>query len=217
MGCQVNIKSVCVFAGGWSFSQVDLTKIPEGYRIACNDAAYNLEQLGIKVDEVVSMDRLWSELRWEWMKERARETYLRDAACKNLSATGLEWCHIFRNQRGDNIAFAPGPQMLNGNHTGYCALNRVYQLKPQVAFLFGFDLALGPKGQRHWYGYQGVGPKDGSSSGYQLQHWANEMVRAKKEFDRVKVRVVNVSTRSIITAFEKLTPQQLGIAKASAA
>jgi hypothetical protein len=48
-----------VVAGGWSVSQVDLSRIP-GTIIAINDSAIHLPRFDI----VVSMDRLWTEHRW---------------------------------------------------------------------------------------------------------------------------------------------------------
>lgn len=203
-------ETVSIVCGGWSFSLVDPMKLP-GYIIAVNDSSVNLSLLGVEPDEVVSMDRLWTEHRWPYLCEREDTTYLRDSAAKGVAYKGKDWCHIFQNQRGSRVAFAPGEQWLNGNHSAYCALNRAYQLKPRTLLLFGLDFQMGPHGQRHWYGYQGVGPQDGNSSGYNFLQWAGEMALAKVEFDRVKVTVINVSKRSIITAFKKADPVALGL------
>jgi hypothetical protein len=207
----VKFETVSIVAGGWSFSLVDPHKLP-GYVIAVNDAAYNLHKLGVRVDEVVSMDRLWSELRYPWLQERAGLTYLRDAAAKKLGEH--DWLRRFQNVRGTGrIAFAPADNWLNGDHSGHCALNRAYQIKPNTLLLFGFDFGLGPQGQRHWYPYQGVGPQDGSASGYKPEIWTEQMTMARIDFNRVKVTVINVSRNSRIRCFTKAEPKDLGLHK----
>jgi hypothetical protein len=206
---------VSVVAGGWSFSEVDQSKIPSPI-IAVNDAAVHLSKAR-QVDCVVSMDRLWAENRWDWMVERGRNAYLRDAATKNLNHAGYDWLTVFKNGNKAASKFSTDPGTIEGDHSGYCALNVAYQWRPKRIYMFGFDMRLGPRGQRHWYGYQGWGPKDNSASGYRLVQWCKDMEVAAHCFHEAGIEVINVSSRSAITAFEKRRPNEMGFACSTSA
>src|SRR4051812_47563396 len=62
--CFVAGEIISVVGAGWSVSQIDLSRIP-GEIIAINDSAVHLPRFDI----VVSMDRLWTEHRYEWMRK----------------------------------------------------------------------------------------------------------------------------------------------------
>lgn len=195
---------VSLVCGGFSFIEVDHNKLP-GIIVSVNDAAVHLLR---KSDEVVSMDRLWMENRWDFLKARALPFYGRRNAIKNLPGFDkLPWFHAFENQLEPTFEAEPA---LHGEHSGWCALNRCWQLRPDVLYIFGLDLALGPNGQRHWYAPQNFGPAEGTTSGYRPKRWADQMSKAKAYFDGINCAVVNVSSRSIITAFKRKTPVELG-------
>ncbi len=63
---------ITVLAGGWSASRFDLHKLP-GTIIAVNDAAYYAPRW----DLCVSMDRLWSENRWQLITKCGKPVWLR--------------------------------------------------------------------------------------------------------------------------------------------
>jgi hypothetical protein len=199
-----------IVAGGYSFKEVDHQKIPHPV-IAVNDALLYLE---CEVDFVVSMDRLWTEARWPIMHERTIPAFLRTAALKRVPYYGCDWvfpfvCDHTTAQFGDTI------NHLNGSNSGTCALNLAYVMKPTELYLFGFDMQPGPKGQRRWYpladweearGYNGT-------KGYKFGQWINEMILIRSQFNAISTHVFNVSSRSLITAFEIVTPKQLGWSK----
>jgi hypothetical protein len=199
-----------VVAGGYSFSEVDHQKIPHPV-ISVNDALLYLE---CGVELIVSMDRLWTEGRWDILCDRKIKSYIRTAALKRVKFQDKDWCRPFvcnhtSAQFGDQLS------EMNGANSGYCALNLAYIFRPTELYLFGFDMQPGPKGQRRWYPLTPweVERNYGPTTGYKFGSWANDMVVAAKMFDDIGTRVFNVSTRSLITSFDHVTPEQLGVAK----
>jgi len=85
---------VTIVAGGWSVRNVAIDRLC-GQVIAVNEAAFHLPK---PPAIVVSMDRLWTEHRWEWLTIRAGEAWLRRSAVQNLDvarARAEGWLHVF--------------------------------------------------------------------------------------------------------------------------
>lgn len=198
---------ISVVAGGWSFSKVPHSRVP-GYLIAVNDSAYYMRRR-IGVDEIVSMDRLWSEHRWAWMQMKQTAAYLRRSALKSLphALQNGEWLHTFECDHETSI-FSIDPARLNGQNSGICALNRAWLLKPKVLFLFGFDMQNGPAGERHWHPpYPWTA--EWSTGEKKFIDWTREFDLIAQQFKNIGTRVWNVSERTRIRSFPILRPKDI--------
>ncbi len=200
---------VSVVGGGWSFSEVDQSMVP-GHIIAVNDAAKHLERW----DAAVSMDHRWAENRWKFLVEKARPTWLRHKYRKLAENMVCDWVTWFRCDE-KTVIFGPQPDLLNGSNSGVVALNLAWLLRPQALFMFGFDMQRGPRGESHWYpNYEWrteSNPK--GTSVPVLNRWAGEMNAVRWQMERAGIRVLNVSSRSKIEAFQRVTPRALGMGR----
>lgn len=196
---------VSVIAGGWSFREVDHHKVP-GTIIVINDGLVFFER---PPDFVCSMDRLWTEERWEHIKEAKRETYIRRNALKRLQPDpSWLWFHKFENNN-DGRPFTTVRTHMNGASSGACGLNLAYTMKPTELYMFGFDMCVSPKGEAHWYPQYQWAKKTGT--GY--NSWPRDFETYALQFMNAGCKVLNVSRYSKITSFRRVSPQELGIAK----
>lgn len=200
-------KRVSIVAGGWSFEGVDHAKLP-GIVIAINDSGIWLNKLP---DYILSMDRLWTEGRWERLCGLSIQTYLRRDACKNVLAGNRPWCRQF-NCDIRNQTFSSEYLTLNGDNSGTCGLNLSWQMKPKELFLFGFDMCRSPDGKPYWYPPYAWASSRGGTSGGKYKAWAKRMKAAADQFAAIGTRVFNVSPKSAIECFEKVSAKELGIA-----
>lgn len=195
---------VSVVAGGWSFVGEGWDKcILPGQVIAVNDAAIHLPH----PDIIVSMDRLWTENRWDQICARRLPTYLRRAAVQNKDWERLPFIQVFECDHETNpVLMSPGPSTLNGTNSGICGINKAYTMRPQEIWLFGFDMQLGPSNQAHWYPpyawSTSTGPK-------RLQEWSTQFGVIARQCRAAGIKVVNASSRSLIRDFERATPRDL--------
>jgi hypothetical protein len=176
------MKQVTIIAGGWSATRVDLRRVP-GFVIAVNDAAVYAPRW----DAAVSMDRLWFENRHEQVLKSGKPLYMRENAirsrgehaaverfaCDHASTTMAEKSDVLR---------------LNGTHSGFCALNLAYQMLPEEIFLIGFDMQLGPRGERHWFRDYPWSNGGGSGAG-KLGEWAAQFKTAGAQMRKARISV----------------------------
>jgi hypothetical protein len=196
---------VSIIGGGWSFREVDHSKIP-GLIIAVNDGLVYLER---RPDCVLSMDRVWTEQRWEQIKTACAQTYIRRNVLKNVRPDpSWTWFHQFENNN-DGRALSPDDTVLNGANSGACAVNLAYCLRPKHLYLFGFDMCLSPDGKSHWYPQYSWAKKQGS--GYNA--WPHDFNLYAQQFKAAGVHVVNVSKYSRIIAFPKVSARELGVGR----
>lgn len=202
--------TISVIGGGFSFLEVDQRKVP-GYKIGCNDAA--LLMAG-GVDDAVSMDRLWSENRWNTLCLRLKGTWLRRSAVQNIDWADRErkWLRIFECDN-ESVKFSETPDTLNGTNTGTCALNLAYLLRPRELFLFAFDMCKPATGSPYWYPpYPWAAPTGGTSNG-KYKSWAAEFNSIALAFASIGTKVINVSSVSKITCFNRVSPKDIGVGK----
>jgi hypothetical protein len=142
----VSASAITLLAGGWSASGVDLHWLP-GKVIAVNDAAIYAP----RVDFVVSMDRMWVEARFARVVKFGKSLWLRRSTLRNI----VRWQDVPRVTAFDcdhtSTTLSVTPDTLNGTHSGFCALNLAYLLRPRRLYLVGLDSRPGPKGERHWF------------------------------------------------------------------
>jgi hypothetical protein len=165
---------ITVLAGGWSASRFNLAALP-GTIIAVNDAALNAPRWDI----CLSMDRLWAEHRWSWIEQQRRPVYVRGSTLKNVVPDGLDHVVPFANDH-TSTTLSDEPGRLNGTHSGFCALNLAYQLRPSELYLVGFDMARGPANEAHWFPqYPWV--KNHATSTGKLAIWAQQFATAARQ------------------------------------
>src|SRR4029077_3462946 len=195
------MKIVTLLAGGWSASQVDLAKLP-GTVIAVNDAAYYAPRW----DLCVSMDRLWTENRWHLIEHStSKRFWLRRCTMKNVSAENLAHVTLFDNDHKASV-LSDRSGTLNGTNSGLCALNLAFQMRPQRLILVGFDMALGPRGERHWFPDYPWKSGGGSKAG-KLAEWAQQMHTAAAQLDQAGIEVRVCAERSPVQRWPRLPPR----------
>lgn len=196
---------ITIVSGGWSVADIDLTKLV-GFVIAVNDSGL----LVPRADAVVSMDRLWTEHRWPKLMELGRKTWLRRSAVQNIPKIDLNsatWLTVFECNNETND-FSDEPSRLNGTNSGACALNLAYLLKPRRLFLLGFDMNRSPKGRPYWYEPYPWANQNGGTSNKRYREWAAQFEQCAVSFRSTGTEVLNVSPRSAIDVFPKITPKQ---------
>lgn len=173
-----------------------------GLIIGINDSALYLP----RCDVAVSMDRLWTENRWDWLCGRKIESYIRVAALKSVPFTkDTSWLHPFECDYKSS-EFSTKPGILNGTNSGLVGFNLAYTMMPEVIFLFGFDLRSGPNGEKYWHPDH---PWGGGTKPKKLVEWSKEFHTAAKQCRTSGIRVINCSSRSLIADFEKRKPTEV--------
>ena len=188
------VRPITIIGDGWSATQLDLRKLP-GLIIAVNDAAIYAPHWHI----VVSMDRIWAENRVEQLKHRGQPVWLRRSTVKNFAdfptLVKFDCDHT-------SVTLNDEPGRLNGTHSGFCALNLAYQMRPREIYLVGFDMQLGPKGERHWY--PPYPWKNGGGTGAsRLTEWSKQFYVAAAQLRKVGCRVF-VAGGASIPGFETI-------------
>lgn len=198
---------VSVIAGGWSFREVAHSRVP-GWVIAVNDAMLWLQR---PVNSIVTMDRLWIENRWESCEHRGIETYARENTLKNIRERP-EWLHPYKCDRQTTLFGGLDPLTLNGRNSGACAINLAHIMHPTELYLFGFDMCRSPEGKAHWYkpyewGNKGDAGQTGTGA---YREWARDFAAYASQFEDIGTKVYNVSPDSAITAFKKVSAEEIG-------
>ncbi|WP_409188440.1 hypothetical protein [Bradyrhizobium sp. RDM4] len=186
---------ISIVGGGASVRAIDPARIP-GTIIAINDAAIHLPRF----DFVVSMDRLWTEYRYERLRLLARPAHIRRAALKNLPdrwpwLTSFECDYttaVFSEQRG----------VLNGMNSGQCGFNLAWQLRPAQILLFGFDMQRAADGAAYWYPPYPWSEKGATKNG-KYADWARQFERSAKQCAAAGIDVAVVGD-SAIKVFRKI-------------
>ena len=200
---------ITIVAGGWSASQFDLEKLP-GTVIGVNDAGLLVPH----VDIIVSMDRLWAENRIDQLRGLRKPTWLRKRTLMNIDLTGcLSWITPFENDHQSTV-LSDQPGTLNGTHSGFCALNLAYQLKPCDLYLVGFDMARGPKGEAHWFPPYAWSVN--STGAARLAVWAQQFEGAAKQLTYAGIRTFIATTGvPVLLPFARISRKGLEAACAS--
>lgn len=199
------MRHISIVGGGWSVRHVSLQHL-SGQIIAVNDSALHLPA----VDIVVSMDRLWTEHRWNWICRRATETWLRRSAVQRLDVSreiAAGWLHVFECDH-ESTRFSESPDTLNGTNSGMCALNLAWQMRPSCVYLLGFDMCRDERGRASWYPPYPWAQPSGATSNGKYATWAKEFAEAARRFEGIGCDVWNVSPASAITAFPKMSPAE---------
>lgn len=139
-------RHLTVVGGGASVKDVDLKRLP-GYVIAVNDSAVHLP----RYDCAVTMDRKWIEYRWSFLHEKKKPLWARATIFQNLhDYQQQDWVYPFKNDNGSTGKLAEDWDALYGNNSGACAINLVYHLQPEHAWILGIDMGVSANAP-YWY------------------------------------------------------------------
>jgi hypothetical protein len=197
---------VTVVFGGWSATRVALDLLP-GHVIGVNESALALP----RCDDLVTMDRLFVENRWDAVRARRMNSWVRRQALRRVGPQAFPWLHVFDCDHG-TAEFSAEPGWLNGKHSGACALNRAWQLAPRRVLLVGLDLQCGPSGEPYWHAPHCWRPGGATTPG-KYQQWASELRAAALAFRDAGIEVLNCSDRTRARAFPVVAPGELGLAR----
>lgn len=195
------MKNIIILAGGRSVKDFPQDVIANGltslaYTVGVNDAA-----IYAKVNVAVSMDRLWTENRWQQVKSTGVQFVARREALKNVPPQ--PW--IFPFECGyDSTAMSKGPGTFNGTNSGMCAMNYAFSLKPKRVFLLGFDTHRPKDGSSpYWYPpYPWANPLGATKSG-KYRDWLRQHDYVAKQFIRENIKVYTVG-RTALNSYTNL-------------
>lgn len=197
-----------IIAGGWSVGQW-ADKLPDllsyGHVIGVNDAAIHTD-----VHEALTMDRLWFENRWKALaKSRVQTTWVREKCDCNVEGDGN---FVWRRFAHFNRPYpSVEPRVFHGGNSGTCAINLAFQQMESNdnLFLLGFDMQKGPAGEPYWYPpYPWAKPEGATKQGH-FDKWVLDMHGFAQYAKVKKLNVYNVTTRSLVPHFPKLTFPQM--------
>lgn len=191
-----------VIGGGWSVGQHDTNALVQyGHVIGVNDAA-----LWTNVHQALTMDRLWFEHRWPYLRaRRVPKTWVRQK-CD---------CNVPRKDPRDNWETfthfdKPLPSdtrgELHGGNSGTCAINLAFQQMSEGdnLFLLGFDMCRGPGNEPYWYpSYPWANPEGATKDGH-FRKWVSGLEGFAHYAKDMKFNVYNVSMRSRIQLWPKI-------------
>lgn len=181
---------VNIIAGGNSVKDMNVKTIcAKAFTIGVNESA-----IRAPVNIGVSMDRLWTEKRYEqivgkpWLLRRLGK----------MKKWPEAW--IFKcGHETDKFSEIPGN--LNGRSSGHCALNLVYQMRPKKLYLFGFDFTGSPywHGAYEWHKFK--------HKTYLSSDWIPAFEQVKKAFDSISTEVIVVG-ESALKQFKKISYEE---------
>jgi hypothetical protein len=190
---------VSVLGSGWSVKGLDLNKLP-GFVIGANDSGL----LAPRVDAIVSMDRLWTENRWQSLSNLQRVTWIRFSALANIRGE-YWWLRPFFNSHKHTTP-SEHYDVLNGTNSGMCALNLAYLQRPDIILMFGFDHCRGPNGEPYWHKPYGWAKANGGTGDGRYQEWSKQYEPLAEACAHRGIKVFNCSMVSTIEAFPRVDP-----------
>lgn len=196
-----------VIGGGWSVSQFDTGElVAHGHVIGVNDAA-----LWTNVHEALTMDRLWFEHRWPYLKTcRVQKVWVREKCDCNVPRKDKRdnWA-TFKHFNKTDPSITPGE--LHGGNSGAVAINLALQQMTvgDNLFLLGFDMCRGPGNEPYWYPpYPWTAPEGATKPGH-FKRWVDELGGFARYAQVKQLNIYNVSLRSRIELWPKLRFDQM--------
>ena len=184
---------VCVIvASGPSLTldQVELVETSRARTIAVNSSYARFEHAP---DVVYACDLLW----WRAYADAVCKRFP-DAARWTQERAAAEQFQLkyVRHESRDGL----GKKALRtGGNSGHGALNLAYLLGCRRILLVGFDMRLGPNGEKHWHPDH---PKP-LVQGQQFQEWRHKFRVIAKDLEAEKVTVINCTPGSALEYFPK--------------
>lgn len=197
--------NIVVIGGGASCLEYGLPKTlrfayGRALLIGINDSGYYLQ-----TDIVLSMDRLFIEARYGHCGKYTKYVF-RKSAAKNIRPLHDDVRYFENDNTLPEFAEMQEPLVLNGRHSGFCALNMAYLMRPRNLYLLGFDCRLNPKsGREYWYPDYPWTRKDLEKEKRKLRGWLSDYDYAAEKFRAIGVNVFNVNHCTDIVAFERIS------------
>ncbi len=112
---------------------------------------------------------------------------------------GLQW--IFSQ---DRAGLSPDPDLIHtGRNSGYQAIGLAHLFGAARVVLLGFDMMIGPRGERHWHGDHPKGL--GNGGGLRYQGWIQPMGVLAADLRKTGCEVLNASRRTALKCFPRVT------------
>jgi len=194
--------TVIIIGGGSTVADYNVGDLRQyGYVIGVNDAA-----LYKKCNAALSMDRRWVENRHPLIKETPMDLFYRQDAVKNIRER--EGITTFQcDYKSANMTKEKG--FLNGTNSGLCALNLAFQMPVHKVYLLGFDMCRHPETNNpYWYKPYPWAKPQGGTGNTRYNEWAQQFEIAHLQFIQKGVKIRNVTHRSKIKCFPKITYEQ---------
>lgn len=190
-------RPVFIVGGGPSLAGFDFGRIAgRGRILAVNESLVCLLSVGHKPDAVFSLDQNWARHRCSQMSTFHGEKF--------LAVPDFYWPYVdqsaimLRRLRRPGLSEDLGAVHVCGT-SGYGALNLAYLKRAREVYLLGFDMS----GSGHWH------PEPGWGGGIALEPWAAAFDEAAVQLRDSGVSVWNCSPKSTITAFEKISLEEI--------
>ena len=116
-------------------------------------------------------------------------------SCNTLAAEQWQTKLVYGNPE-NGLSRQPGTITLGGN-SGYQALHLAVTCGARRVILIGFDMMLGPNGEKHWHADHPAPLVQAMC----LEEWIHKMNILAKDLQRAGVRVVNCSRRTALQCF----------------
>lgn len=194
---------VAIVAAGPSANKVGVENIRDRMHVIVINESY---QLCPWADILYSCDSGWWKLRTKEIKKFAgTKLMFRERHERHIE--GVDTLDILRRRNTfvDEFLFDEPGVVGSGGHGGFQMTNLSAQFGATAIALVGFDMGGG--GGIHWHGKHSDplrNPDDG-----RFQQWRQTMDKAAPKLRLAGIDVVNCSSNSMLTAFPKLTINQM--------
>lgn len=168
-----------------------------GWVLAVNDAYRH-----VRHDAILSMDGRWAMHRVPELQGPGAPLYLRRRAVGHVNPELIKT--LQRNLvvfECDNHSpyFGKHQCQLNGQNSGYCAINLAYVLRPKRVFLFGFDHKGDHFHPESEWRQRGEGLRNTPEK---FKVWSRDYKVARELFAERGIEVINTNRDSGIRAFD---------------
>lgn len=209
------IKNAIIIASGPSVSDIDLEllqhlkKDPETYIIAVNgagehvpfaDAWFTLDPWGLTTTQLPARfkGKMYAAVPDDYGTPNARAHAHRVTSNGNVTFLHRLVSHNYTTVSSDSafkVGLSEDSSCINTGNSGYGALNLVYHLRPKNIFLLGIDGTFG-------YFYTK------STTNRPLTNLQTLFNSAVPQLKAAGINVFNVSPKSTINAYKKITPEE---------
>lgn len=184
------MKTAIILASGPSLTdeQIDAARKSGHHTIAINSTWEKM----LDANVLYAGDFLW----WKVNIERVRKSF-HGACWTQDSSAAARWATTLQHMRGANRDGLGSKMIYTNGNSGMQALNLAYLWGFERIILLGFDMRLGPNGEKHHHADH---PKP-MVQGQTFHEW---MVKAEKiavDLKRTNCRVINCTPESALRAF----------------
>lgn len=183
---------ICL-GGGPSLTPADVDFVRGKARVIAVNDAYRLAPWA---DVLYACDDRW----WKWQhRERPSEIAAFGGLKFSLKRESARYAgvQVLRNTGDQGLELSP-TGLRNGRNGGYQAINLAVHLGASRVLLLGYDMKLGEKGEKHWFGEH---PDHGRSPYATFRRVFPTIVKPLKE---IGVEVFNCSRRTALACFPRV-------------